>query len=158
MTIPASGEKALSMVGKVLPPVAGALAFFADPLAEWSVMGFEPMVKKFANRLMHWRFTNPINLFRTALTFPVYHDNIVGGAIAAIGIPIVQSLLRSFKIPLPDTVNSVLDIFKRTGAGAFAGGAAGAMTWLPGAMAVWSGAAPAVAGPITTGTAWIGDY
>lgn len=160
--IPASGEKALSMVNKIAPPVAGALAFFADPIQHGLQWGWESMLTNFmATRILNWRFRNPIELFRHAAKFPVYSDNIIGGGIAAVGIPIVQSLLKDLGIPLPETVHKILNVFKRTGAGAFAGGCAAAMTWLPGDTAKWGGTSvtlPTGAGATATGNVWMGDY
>lgn len=160
MAIPTSGEKALSMVGKALPPVAGTLAFFGEPLQHGLQYGWESMITEYMiPRIANWRFPNIFKLGKLAMDIPVYRDNIIGGGITAIGIPIIQSLLRSFGIPLPGTVNSVLDIFKRTGAGAFAGGAAAALTWLPGAF-LMHGLGGTTGTPFKTGDvqAWMGDY
>lgn len=131
MSLPTTGTKALSFAGRILPPLAGTLAFFGDPIAP--PRGISKDALRFmVERLSQWHFPDLGRLWSDICNVPVYRNNIIGAGVATIGIPIAQKLLRDFGLPIPKTVDGTLNVLKRTAAGAFTGGVAAALMWLPG--------------------------
>lgn len=128
-----TGSKALSLANKTVVPLAGGLAFFADPIAQMNgeLRQWPNAVNFMVNRLLNWRFPDLRQWTKTIMDIPIYRNNIIGGGLAAIGIPLAQKWLREFGVPIPNTVNRILDVLKRAAAGACAGGTAAALMWLP---------------------------
>lgn len=125
-----SGNAALGIAGKILPPVAGVLSFLHEPLSAGADLN--SIGNYVWNSLRSWSFPDLGKLISDFTS----DGALMAGGITAIAVPIAQKFIKDMGVELPSTINTTASIIKRTAASTFGGRAAAQLLWKQGGQAV----------------------
>jgi len=129
-----TGSKALAFASKIVPPIAGIASFMGDPLADGRANNLKDVFDFMKGHILGWQFPDLGKWWNAGMNLPQYSGPIIGGLLAGLGIPMLQSFVKHSGFTLPEAINSSLELLKRTAAASFAGGMAGMILWLPGSI------------------------